>query len=343
MDTPQIIAPSRAPSSGVVHSNTRHTSRFTVVGNHLTQHNELSLTAIGLAAHIQSLPAGARIGIKHLAERFPESETRIAAALRELEAHGYLKRTRERLPSGRVVTRTVSYNQPVAGAAPAGAAEPQPEPRPRPQPRQQPVPQPRTRPQQNQQQRQQPQPQPQPRPVRPVPQAPAPGTPAPEAPDPAPLPRPETDKLAPASEPVSIPVPTRPSLPRPQVHDLDRHRTALDLLADLRRHEPRLLLGEADIHRLAPAVAAWFERDAHPDAVRRTLVADLPEPLTRPAGLIAHRLTTLLPPPLPTAAPAEEAAPRHDPLQNCDGCDRAFRAPEPGHCRECRTDLKEAA
>ncbi|WP_406740017.1 helix-turn-helix domain-containing protein [Streptomyces atratus] len=306
MDTPQISAPSRAPSSGVVHINTRHTSRFTVVGNHLTQHSELSLTAIGLAAHIQSLPAGARIGIKHLAERFPESETRIAAALRELEAHGYLKRTRERLPSGRVVTRTVSYNQPVTGATPAGAPRPQPEPKP--QPKQQP--------------------QPQPSPVRPAP---------------AHLPRPETDKPAPVPAPASIPAPPRPSLPEPQVHDLDRHRTALDLLADLRRHEPRLLLGEADIHRLAPAVAAWFERDAHPDAVRRTLVADLPGSLTRPAGLIAHRLTTLLPPPLPTAVPAEEPAPRHDPLQNCDGCDRAFRAPEPGHCRECRTDLEEAA
>lgn len=111
MDTQQISAPSRA-SSGVVHDNSRHTSRFTVVGNHLTQHRELSLTAIGLAAHVQSLPAGVRIGIKDLAGRFPESEARIAAALRELEAHGYLRRTRTRLANGRIVTRTVSCNQP---------------------------------------------------------------------------------------------------------------------------------------------------------------------------------------------------------------------------------------
>lgn len=111
MDTQQISAPARA-SSGVVHDNSRHTSRFTVVGNHLTQHRELSLTAIGLAAHIQSLPAGVRIGIKDLAGRFPESEARIAAALRELEAHGYLRRTRTRLSNGRIVTRTVSCNQP---------------------------------------------------------------------------------------------------------------------------------------------------------------------------------------------------------------------------------------
>lgn len=36
--------------------------------------------------------------IKTPAARFPEGETRIAAALRELEAHGYLSRTKERLP-----------------------------------------------------------------------------------------------------------------------------------------------------------------------------------------------------------------------------------------------------
>ncbi|WP_326741757.1 helix-turn-helix domain-containing protein [Streptomyces sp. NBC_01768] len=316
MDTPQISAPSRAPSSGVVHIDTRHTGRFTVVGNHLAQHRELSLVAIGLAAHIQSLPDGARIGIKPLADRFPESEARIAAALRELEAHGYLKRIRERLPSGRVVTRTVSYNQPLTGTRSAAAPQPQPQNRPTPESG------------------------PRPRPVRPVP-APRPETvtpaPAPSAPTPAPAPEtPKTDEPAPA------PAPPRPPLPRPQAHDLDRHRVAVELLADLRRHESRLLLGEADIRRLAPAVAAWLERDARPDVVRRTLVADLPESLTRPAGLLAHRLTALLPPPLPTA-PADEAAPRRDPLQNCDGCDRAFRAPEPGHCRECRTDLKAAA
>ncbi|MFF2957504.1 hypothetical protein ACFVT1_00985 [Streptomyces sp. NPDC057963] len=106
MDTQQISAPPRTPSpvpegaasqSGVMHINSRHTTRFTVVGNHLAQHRELSLLAIGLATHIQSLPTGAKAGIKTLTERFPESEARIAAALRELEAHGYLKRTRERL------------------------------------------------------------------------------------------------------------------------------------------------------------------------------------------------------------------------------------------------------
>ncbi len=253
---------------GITHINTRHTSRYTVIGNHLAQHRELSLTAIGLAAHIQSLPAGARVDIKTLAARFPEGETRIAAALRELEAHGYLSRTRERLPSGRVVTHTVSYNQPRGLGFP--------EPRPTPQPAPVPVPAPA--------------------PVRPVPEV---------------SPAPATDR-------------PRNPLPEPRTHDMNGHHTAMALLAGLHRDDPRLLLAERDVCRLAPAVTAWLERGAAPEAVRRTLTASLPEePLRHPAALVAHRLTELLPPPLP-AAPV---AVRPVPLQNCDGCDRAFRAP----------------
>lgn len=106
----------RHPHSGLVHDNARHTTRFTVIGNHLAQHPELSLLAIGLGTHIQSLPAGARVDIKTLAARFPEGTTRIAAALRELEAHGYLRRTRERVPDGRIITRTTSCTSRVTAA-----------------------------------------------------------------------------------------------------------------------------------------------------------------------------------------------------------------------------------
>ena len=125
MDTQNPSAPSRAQSAadgnpsrtrhrggGIVHENTRHTTRFVVIGNHLVQHPELSLLAIGLGCHIQSLPAGAGADIKSLAARFPEGPTRITAALRELEAHGYLRRERVRTSTGRIVTRTVSCNQP---------------------------------------------------------------------------------------------------------------------------------------------------------------------------------------------------------------------------------------
>ncbi|MBT2369243.1 helix-turn-helix domain-containing protein [Streptomyces sp. ISL-10] len=298
MDTQQISAPSRASSRvpgrvtafGVIHVNAIHTSRFTIVGNHLAQHGQLSLTAIGLAVHIQSLPDGDKVGIKVLADRFPESEARIAAALRELEDHRYLSRTLERLPDGKVVTRTISYNQSCT-AVPAATPAPAPVPPPKPEP--------------------------------------APMAEAAPTPEPA---------VAPAP-PAPAPMPPRPPLPQPQALDLERHRVATDLLAGLRRHEPRLLLAEHDIRRLAPAVATWLERDVHPDAVHHALTTDLPERLKQPAGLLAHRLTALLPPPLPTLAPPKA----RNPLQNCDKCDRAFRAPLPGRCRDCRAGAQAAA
>ncbi|MFD4695519.1 helix-turn-helix domain-containing protein [Streptomyces sp. NPDC058463] len=328
MDTQQITAlpcaPTSAsgggtPSSGVIHVNVRHAAGFTVIGNHLSQHRGLSLVAIGLAVHIQSLPAGTRIGIKVLVARFPDSETRIASALRELEASGYLHRSRVRLPDGRITTRTVSYNQP--GAHVSAAPPPAPPPA-------DPVPAPAPPPQRT------------PAPI-PAPQA----VPAKAAPEPAP-------DLVPAPEPAPVLVPaptarrTPPApLPQPRAHSPELHRTAAALLADLRRHTPQLVLSEHDIDALAPGVTAWLERDAHPDTVRHALTADLPVPLKHPAKLLRHRITTLLPPPLPGA---QDLAPVRRsviviPLQNCDHCDRAFRAREPGHCRDCRTDSARAA
>ncbi|MGC9541742.1 helix-turn-helix domain-containing protein [Streptomyces sp. UG1] len=281
MDTQNPSAPTRAQSriagknhshaGGLVHDNTRHTTRFTVIGNHLAQHPELSGLAIGLAVYIQSLPAGARADIKTLAERFPEGTTRIAAALRELEAHGYLRRERQRTPAGRIVTRTISCNQPGRHAQNHPAPAPTRKKR----------------------------------------------TPAPRKP---------------------LPAVPKPAYPAPTLL-----QTATDLLADLRRHDPRLLLSVSDTAHLAPGVAAWLERDITPTALRHALTTDLPpEPLCRPAALLAHRLTTQLPPPPPFRAPAPPSPVRH-PLTNCDGCDRAFRSPVPGRCRDCRSDLLEAA
>lgn len=95
---------------------------------------------------------------------------------------------------------------------------------------------------------------------------------------------------------------------------------------------PELELSEDDVRALTPAVAAWLERKAAPAAIRRALTTDLPLPLKYPVKFLEHRLTKRLPPPLPPT----DRSPLYDPLQNCDGCDRAFRAPEPGECAECR-------
>ncbi|MDX2405357.1 hypothetical protein NJO91_19820, partial [Streptomyces microflavus] len=56
--------------------------------------------------------------------------------------------------------------------------------------------------------------------------------------------------------------------------------------------------------------------------------------------------TVLLPPPLPGAHDLAPPPARRNPVtpfQTCDGCERAFRAPTPGHCRDCRTEDEQRA
>ncbi|BAU84075.1 hypothetical protein SLA_3161 [Streptomyces laurentii] len=318
MASPHISVPSHA--FGLVHVKVRHTSRFTIVGNHLAQHRALSLIAIGLAVYLQSLPEGASVGIKAIASRFPESEMRVARAMRELETYGYLGRTRERLPDGRIVPRTTSYNFPEAEPEAVRetvreAVRETPAPPPVPEPEAEPVPV------------WEPDFEPEPEEPDDEPEHDGPEHDGPE----------QTPEAAPSPEPAPVPDPDpepRPVQPTPLP---SRHRPAADLLARLRLHDPRLLLSARDIERLAPGLTAWLDNGAHPDAALRTLSACLPEPLHSPAALLAHRLTVLLPPPLPAT---RAAAPTPDDWVDCDGCDRVFRAPEPGLCRDCRLEAE---
>ncbi|MFD6904153.1 helix-turn-helix domain-containing protein [Streptomyces sp. NPDC060077] len=262
-------------TGGVIHDNTRHTTRFAVIGNHLTQHAELSLLAIGLGCHIQSLPAGAPVDIKSLAARFTEGTKRIGDALRELETHGYLRRERVRTSTGRIITRTTSCNQPGHRREAAPSACPPPPPRPTTADR--------------------------------------------------------TSQPPPRKTLPPVPQPTRAAAAA-------LHQQAADLLGTLRRHDPRLLLSAADTEHLAPGVIAWLEREVTPTALRHALTENLPdEPLHRPAAFLAHRLTDRLPPLPPYRTPAAPAPVRHG-LRNCDGCDKAFRAPESqAFCHACTT------
>ncbi|MCX5196406.1 helix-turn-helix domain-containing protein [Streptomyces sp. NBC_00249] len=303
MASQQVIARPRS-AYGVRHSNIRHASKFTVLGNHLLQHDELSLTARGLAAYIQSLPPGTPISIKDLARRLPEGEIRIAAALRELEAHGYLRRIREQLPDGRFVTRTISYNHPQAMTRPMPAAAVAPEPEPVPEPEPEPEPEPQAE-----------APEPEPEPVH----APEP-EPEPEVEAPAPEPEPEPD-----AAPAPAPAPAPPS---------PRRQAAMTILARLRRVDHRLLLGQRDIDRLADGVEVWLDRGGSMDGITAALTARLPHPLTNPAGLIAHRLKAQLPPILEAEFKRAAYVPP-DPFQTCPTCDRAFRSPSPGWCGDC--------
>ncbi|MGW4275900.1 helix-turn-helix domain-containing protein [Streptomyces seoulensis] len=292
--------------SGVTHVRTYQSGQYVVVGNHLAQHRELSLTAIGLATHILSVPEGTPVDIRSLTERFPEGRDRIAFALRELEAHGYLRRMREHTESGRLVTRTYAHHTPPAAEAagsPGGVRAVTAPARPR---------------------------------ARAAAGAEVPGAPQEDGQ--------ACGGAAAAPVPVAPDVPGQagPPAPSAKVTPPDRHQEkALSLLAALRRTDDRLTLSLGDVKRLAPLVIAWFANGATDSVVHRALTTDLPVVLKHPAGLLAHRLGELLPPPLPVAPPPPPVtgaggAVRRHPFQDCEGCDRVFRSPEPGRCRDCR-------
>lgn len=300
MASVHFTAPSRA-RYGVQHANVRLTGRFTVVSNDLIQHPEMSFVARMLGVFIQSMPSGTPIGIKDLVKRLSIGETTIAKGLRELVLFGYLERSLERLPGGRIATRTVSHNHPRAAAVARCRVE------------------------------------------RGSPAAPPSGAvvtssealpvsaPVPPSPDPAPEPQPEPqpgDETRAVREPAGrLPVPRDPDHP-------GRRRIACEVLAELRRADPRLLLGERDVRYRAGGVETWLERGAGVEAVVAALAAKLPEGLRNPAGLIAHRLTAQLPPPLAPLRRAPAFVPP-DPFVNCTDCGLAFRSPAPGTCKGC--------
>ncbi|WP_329313946.1 hypothetical protein OG723_18880 [Streptomyces sp. NBC_01278] len=426
-------APSRA-TYGVQHANVRQTRNFTVVSNDLIRHPHLSMAARALGTYIQSVPRGTPVGIKALAKQLPLGEKAIGKALGELEAYGYLRRLQEKLPDGRIVTRTVFCNapkpvtrpdpipgpDPASGPAPETGPGPEPEPKPGPEPKAGPGPdagpgpepepypgpgpeagpepgpdagpgpEPEAGPDPGPEAGPEPEPEPYPGPGPEPEPYPGPGPepepypgPGPEAgpepgpdagpgpelgpkpePYPGPGPEPEAASCPEAEpEPEAAPDPgpgagpaqqtrTPPSTPKPpealgtprppevpaprNADNPARRQLAEELLAELRRADPRLLLGARDVQRLAGGVEAWLERGATHQAVTSALTANLPDHPRNPAGLIAHRLTVQLPP-LLAPPPHRDPFVPPDPFQTCETCDRAFRAPTPGTCKGCRT------
>ncbi|MGW5851134.1 hypothetical protein ACWFQ8_24840 [Streptomyces sp. NPDC055254] len=307
MADPQSNAPLRAcagaPTSGVIHVRTRLTAEFAVLSNSLAQRRGSAVT-VGVAAYISSLPDGSSVTITALCEHFNEGEILIARALRELEADGYLERRRERTPSGQVRTRTHFYDVPGGDPGPGTGPGTGPDPDPDPDGPSEPM-----------------------KPRRPRPRSRK--SPAAEQATPAPT---TTTEAAPA------PAPARDQ-PRKPASLSDADPRAVAVLTSLRRADPRLVLSEREAVRLAPAVAQWLAAGVAPSQITAVLTAGLPDRfLTRPAGILAFRLReTPLPAPPPPPAPQITGRPAALPFQTCDGCERAFRAPEPGHCRECRS------
>jgi hypothetical protein len=305
-----------ATHSGVTHVREYQPDRYTIVGNHLAQHRGLSATAIGIAVHILSLPEGARVDIRSLAEWFPEGRARIACALRELEARGYVERVRERLPSGQMITRTYAFHAPALTRA---RREGEPE-------------------------------------TAAAPAAPTPrASPAITAAPPSETPVQDLTALAgpPAEAEIEVETEAVPAAadraesgpPRSEQRD-----KAEALLAGLRRTDIRLTLSGREVRRLAPLVVAWFENGLGRASVIHALTDGLPLHVRHPAGFLRNRLLDLLPPALPSPPGAGGGGPllNQRPLRpavmsdcamvDCEGgCDRVFRAPFRGAwCRDCR-------
>ncbi|MFE9922194.1 hypothetical protein ACFYQA_11555 [Streptomyces sp. NPDC005774] len=184
------------------------------------------------------------------------------------------------------------------------------------------------------------------------------GAPQPDPDDSSEPPKPTRPRKSPAAEratspsstavkeatsaPASVPAADRPEEPT-ALSDADPQAVAV--LASLRRVDPRLLLSEREAARLAPAVGQWLAAGVTPSRITAHLTARLPDHfLTRPAGILAFRLReTPLPAPPPAPLPSFAERPALLPFQTCEGCERAFRAPEPGQrCRDCRRHGKKS-
>jgi len=103
-----------------IHRSAR-TRFFTTLGNEVLRDNRLSFCARGILGHLLSLPDGQRGDIRTLADRTPEGRERVASALRELEAFGYLRRAKKRTPEGRIYTEVDVFDTPEGSSAQVAA------------------------------------------------------------------------------------------------------------------------------------------------------------------------------------------------------------------------------
>ncbi|MGX5213830.1 hypothetical protein ACWKT3_34930 [Streptomyces violaceus] len=159
----------------------------------------------------------------------------------------------------------------------------------------------------------------------------------PEPPKPRPRKRPTVPETR--RETAPAPTPEEPGSPAPALADADPEAVAV--LTALRRVDPRLVLSAQEAARLAPAVAEWLAAGVGPREITELLTVRLPDRFrARPASVLAFRLReTPLPSPSPVPLSPSAERPAVLPFQTCDGCERAFRAPGPGHCRSCRDRL----
>jgi hypothetical protein len=91
----------------------RHPNRFTVLPNDAIRNPRLSFRAVGVLAHLLSLPDGAKVDSATLANAHKEGRDAVRSAFSELAEHGYYRREVVRLPDGTLRTEVVVSNTPM--------------------------------------------------------------------------------------------------------------------------------------------------------------------------------------------------------------------------------------
>lgn len=103
----------------------RPDTHYTVLHNATIRDTRLTWKARGLLAYLLSLPDNWRVSSEHLRRVGPDGRDAVRTALTELEAAGYLRRTRHQDPrTGRWTTLTTVYDRPCEQPAPQSTDTP---------------------------------------------------------------------------------------------------------------------------------------------------------------------------------------------------------------------------
>jgi hypothetical protein len=98
----------------------RHPNRFTVLPNDAIRNPALSFRAVGVLAHLLSLPDGAKVDSATLAQAHREGRDAVRSAFSELADHGYYRRDIIRLADGTLRTEVVVSSTPMSGEGAGG-------------------------------------------------------------------------------------------------------------------------------------------------------------------------------------------------------------------------------